>query len=120
MEAVLRQKLKEHKKKYKLSDFDISLDADVSQNTIRRFLIGDGRFMPRTLYKINKYIINFLTQEQKLEATKLDSQILVHENEKYKEALKNILLETDKILCNDYIFSITVFNIKKICKEALK
>ena len=120
METILRQRLREHKKKYKLSDFDISIDADVSQDTVRRFLIGEGKFMPRTIHKLQKYIMNFLTKEQKVETVKHDAEMMVLENEKYKKAIKEILFEANTILSTDFVFSRAIFNIKKICSEVLK
>lgn len=120
MENMLREKLKAHKIKYKLSDYEIALDSDVSQDTVRRFILNDGKFKPRTVLKISNYLKNYLTAEQKLEAAKLDVQGLIGRNERFENAIKKILAEADQILSNDFIFSRAVSNIKTICNEVLK
>lgn len=120
MENMLREKLKAHKIKYKLSDYEIALDTGVSQDTIRRFILNDGNFKARTISKISNYLKNYLTAEQKLEAAKLDVQSLIGCNARLENAIKKILVEADHMLSNDFIFSRTVSNIKAICNEVLK
>lgn len=120
MESTLRAKLKEHKVKYKLSDYQIALDAGVAQSVIQRFLLGRGKFLPKTYSKITKYLTEYLSPEERADVYRADIGTLIERKDQLETAIKRILAEAKQVLSSDYIFSRAVSNIKHICTEALK
>ena len=103
----LRKCVIRYREDNKMADFDVALEIGVSQDTLRRFRLGQD-VMPRTLQKIEK----FFTQETELSLEK-----------QYEKALKEI-----KIIANKFDYwsnnlsdaSNVLWEIKDKINEVLK
>lgn len=96
----LRIRLKQHKIKYRLSYFEIGNNAGVSEYTVRKFILGN-EIKKECEDKLRKYLDG---------EKNLNIRIRILE-----KALSDIEILTTG-MCNDFIYSSPIKQIKKIIK----
>ena len=82
LSTLLRHLINKYKEDNKMSDYDIALEIGISQDTVRRFRMGDDVY-PRTLEKIEK----FFNRDNELSKEEIEIKRLKEENALLKEQL---------------------------------
>lgn len=101
----LRECVIKYREDNNMADFDVALEIGVSQDTLRRFRLGQD-VMPRTLQKIEK----FFTQETELSLEK-----------QYEKALKEIKDYCEKCKkCVETGDEVILYTVIKKVNEVLK